>query len=328
KFHGISQFDVESGEKIKPGGHITYTDAFSNALIKLGKTDPRVVAITAAMAPGTGLDRFAREFPDRFFDVGIAEQHAVTFAGGLASQGFKPVVAIYSTFLQRAYDQIIHDICLQNLPVVFAVDRAGIVGEDGATHQGCFDISYLRNIPNIKIMAPKDENELGHMLKTALDLNCPAAVRYPRGSGVGIGVENPLESLELGKAEVLREGKDVLVICAGPVAYTALDAAAELEVKKVSACVVNSRFVKPLDEGLIPGLAEKLKRVVTIEENTLEGGFGSAVLELLERKGVKADVKRIAILDAFIEHGSQEQLRKDAGLTKGDIVRTILRMVK
>jgi len=320
KFHGIGRFNVENGEKVSGGGHISYTSAFSNALIKLGKEDRRIIGITAAMAPGTGLDKFAREFPDRFFDVGIAEQHAVTFASGLASQGFKPVVAIYSTFLQRAYDQIVHDVCLQELPVVFAVDRAGIVGEDGATHNGVFDLSFLRNIPNLTIMAPKDENELGHMLKTALDLNGPVAIRYPRGGGVGVEVKNPFEDLKIGRAEVLKEGKDVLVLGVGPLVYDALDAAKEL---KKSVCVVNCRFVKPLDEKKILELVKKIKKVVTVEENTIEGGFGSAVLELLERKGVKADVKRIGIPDRFIEHGDQEQLRKDIGLSKDNIMKAI-----
>ncbi len=321
KFHGIGRFNVENGKKEGGGGHISYTSAFSNALIKLGREDPRIVGITAAMAPGTGLDKFAREFPERFFDVGIAEQHAVTFASGLASQGFKPVVAIYSTFLQRAYDQIVHDVCLQELPVVFAVDRAGIVGEDGATHNGVFDISFLRNIPNLTIMAPKDENEVGHMLKSALDLHGPVALRYPRGSGVGIGVENPLENIEIGKSEIMKEGKDVLVLAVGPLVYDALEAAKEL--RKINVCVVNSRFVKPLDEKLIVDLAKRIKRIVTVEENTIEGGFGSSILELLERNGIKAQVKRIGIPDRFIEHGNQEQLRKDVGLSKGNIIKAI-----
>jgi len=322
KFHGISQFDIESGEKIKLGEHITYKDAFSNALIKLEKEDPRIIGITAAMASGTGLSKFAKEFPDRFFDVGIAEQHAVTFAAGLASQGFKPVVAIYSTFMQRAYDQIIHDVCLQGLPVVFAIDRAGLVGEDGATHHGPFDLSYLRNIPNLTVMAPKDENELGHMLKSALDLDSPVAIRYPRGGGIGVGVENPLKSLEIGKAEVLKEGKDVLVLGVGPIIYSALEAANELG-NKLSVCVVNARFVKPLDEKRIIELAKRIKKVATVEENTIKGGFGSAVLELLEKNNVKADVRRIGIPDRFVEHGSQEQLRKDVGLTKSNIIKVI-----
>jgi len=295
------------------------------------------------MASGTGLDKFAKEFPNRFFDVGIAEQHAVTFAGGLATNGFKPVVAIYSTFLQRAYDQIIHDICLQNLPVTFAIDRAGLVGEDGPTHHGTLDLSYLRTIPNLAIMAPKDENELGHMLKTAIDLNSPVALRYPRGEAVGAAVENPLETIQIPKAELLKQGKDILILAAGPIVYAALAAANELErlsfpkgktnlegrrklsdKKKLSCCVVNARFIKPLDEETILTLTKKIKKIITIEENTIEGGFGSAILELLEKNNIKADIKRIGIPDKFIEHGSQEQLKKDIGLTKANIIKQIL----
>jgi len=343
KFHGISRFNIENGEKIRSGKHMTYTDAFSNALIKLAKEDQKIIAITAAMASGTGLDKFAKEFPNRFFDVGIAEQHAVTFAGGLATNGFKPVVAIYSTFLQRAYDQIIHDICLQNLPVTFAIDRAGLVGEDGPTHHGTLDLSYLRTIPNLAIMAPKDENELGHMLKTAIDLNSPVALRYPRGEAVGAAVENPLETIQIPKAELLKQGKDILILAAGPIVYAALAAANELErlsfpkgktnlegrrklsdKKKLSCCVVNARFIKPLDEETILTLTKKIKKIITIEENTIEGGFGSAILELLEKNNIKADIKRIGIPDKFIEHGSQEQLKKDIGLTKANIIKQIL----
>ena len=325
KFHGIDQFNIENGKKLRSTLHITYTNAFSNALIKLAKEDPRIIGITAAMASGTGLDKFAREFPDRFFDVGIAEQHAVTFAAGLATQGFKPVIAVYSTFLQRAYDQIVHDICLQNLPVVFAIDRAGLVGEDGPTHHGPFDLSYLRNIPNIKIIAPKDENELGHMLRTALDLNSPVAIRYPRGSGVGIGIENPLETIEV-KSEILKPGKDVLILAVGPIVYEALEAAEDLEKKKISVCVVNARFIKPLDEKTIITLAKKIKKIITIEENTIEGGFGSAVLELLGRNNIKCNVKRIGIPDKFIEHGPIEILKQQIGLTKKNIIKTAMSM--
>jgi len=323
KFHGISQFNVENGEKITQGTHITYTDAFSNALIKLAKVNPKIIGITAAMAAGTGLDKFAREFPDRFFDVGIAEQHAVTFAAGLAKGGFKPVVAIYSTFLQRAYDQIIHDVCLQNLPVIFAIDRAGLVGEDGPTHHGTLDLSYLRTIPNLNIIAPKDENELGHMLRTAIDMEKPVAIRYPRGSGIGIGIENPLETIQIPKAEIMKQGKDILIIAIGPIVYQALQAAKDLEKKNLSVCVVNARSIKPLDEKTIINLAKKIKKIITIEENTTEGGFGSAILELLEKNNIKAKVKRIAIPDRFIEHGPQQQLRKDIGLTKNNIIKAI-----
>ncbi|HZX44064.1 MAG TPA: 1-deoxy-D-xylulose-5-phosphate synthase [Candidatus Nanoarchaeia archaeon] len=321
KFHGISKFNVANGQKVDAGGNITYTNAFSNALVKLARQDPKIIAVTAAMASGTGLDAFSKEFPERFFDVGIAEQHAVTFSAGLATQGFKPVVAIYSTFLQRAYDQIMHDVCLQGLPVIFAVDRAGLVGEDGATHQGCFDISYLRSIPNMVIMSPKDEDEIGHMLKTAVQLEKPVAIRYPRGAGQGIIVHNPYQVLEFGKAEVLREGDDVLILCAGPLCYDALKAADEN--RRVSCCVVNSRFLKPLDEELIVSLARRIGKVITIEENSIEGGFGSSVLELFEKNKVKADVKRIGIPDRFIEHGSQEELKREVGLTKKEIEKVI-----
>jgi len=328
RFHGVSQFNIENGEDIKCGSSLNYTDAFSSALLKLARENKRIVAITAAMATGTGLDKFAKEFPDRFFDVGIAEQHAVTFAGGLAIQGFKPVIAIYSTFLQRAYDQIIHDICLQNLPVIFAVDRAGLVGEDGPTHHGPFDISYLRHIPNMTLMIPKDENELGHMLKTALSINGPVAIRYPKGCGIGVEVKNPYQQLEMPKAEIIKEGKDILILAAGPVVYEALQAAAILEKQKISACVVNPRFVKPLDEKTILELVKKIKKVITIEENAIEAGFGSSILELLEKNNVKADVRRIGIPDYFIEHGPQELLRKQIGLTKENIVKKAREMIK
>ena len=327
KFHGISQFNVENGEKIKSSA-MTYTDAFSNALIDLAKEDKSIIAITAAMASGTGLDRFAREFPRRFFDVGIAEQHAVTFAAGLAANGFKPIVAIYSTFLQRAYDQIIHDVCLQKLPVVFAVDRGGLVGEDGATHHGCFDLSYLRHIPNMVVMSPKDENELGHMLKTAVDYNGPVAVRYPRGSIIGVKPDKRFKRLEIGKGEVLKRGSDAVIFGINKYVYEALKAAKELEKEGINVCVVNSRFIKPLDEELIINLAKKIKNVVTIEENALQGGFGSAVLELIEREGIKANVKRIGIPDKFIEHGPVEVLRQKVGLTKENIVKVVKELIK
>ena len=328
KFHGVGRFDIESGEGIVCDTNITYTSAFSNALVKLARENKKIVAITAAMATGTGLDKFKEEFSERFFDVGIAEQHAVTFAGGLATNGFKPVVAIYSTFLQRAYDQIIHDICLQNLPVIFAIDRAGLVGEDGATHHGPFDLSYLRSIPNITVMVPKDENEIGHMLKTALEIDAPVAIRYPKGCGKGVTIENPFKLIQIGEAEIIKEGRDVLVLAAGPLAYEALEAAKYLEKKGISICVVNSRFVKPLDEKTIVNLARKIKKVITVEENSIEGGFGSAVLELLEENGIKADVRRIGIPDRFIEHGSQEELRGEIGLSREGIIKVVKEMIK
>ena len=326
KFHGISPFNVKNGEKIKCANVISYTEAFSNILIKLASKDKKIVAITAAMATGTGLDKFAEKFPERFFDVGIAEQHAVTFAAGLASYGFRPVVAIYSTFLQRAYDQIIHDVCLQNLPVIFAIDRAGLVGEDGATHQGVFDMSFLRNVPNLVIMAPKDENELGRMLKTAIEYDRPIAIRYPRGCGEGRKIYEDPKPVKMGKAKILRKGKDIVVICIGPCVTTALEAAKEL--KKIDCCVINARFVKPLDNERILENVKRCKKVLTIEENSLKGGFGSAIVELLGENKVNATVERIGVPDRFIEHGAQNILRKDIGLDKESIKKKIWGMVK
>ncbi len=319
KFHGCAPFDVESGEN-KSLARTTYTCAFSRCLTKLAKEDGRIVAITAAMKSGTGLDDFAQLFPERFFDVGIAEQHAVTFAAGLAKNGYKPVCAIYSTFLQRAYDQIVHDVCLQNLPVVFAIDRAGLVGEDGPTHHGVFDFSYLRHIPNLTVMAPKDENELGKMMKTALDLDGPAAVRYPRGTGLGVAIENPYHPIEVGKAEVLQKGKDIAILAVGSCVEIASRAAEKLDAKKINATVVNARFVKPIDEKLILEIARKTGKIITVEENSLEGGFGSAVLELLEKNNVDAKVKRIGIPDKFVEHGATSILKQEIGLTEDNIV--------
>ncbi|MBW2980310.1 1-deoxy-D-xylulose-5-phosphate synthase [Candidatus Woesearchaeota archaeon] len=320
RFHGIAPFNIENGEK-KHKSSVTYTTAFSRCLTKLAKQDKRVVAITAAMKPGTGLDQFAGMFPDRLFDVGIAEQHAVTFAAGLAKNGYKPVCAIYSTFLQRAYDQIVHDVCLQNLPVVFAIDRAGLVGEDGPTHHGSFDLSYLRHIPNMTVMAPKDENELGHMLKTALEIDGPVAVRYPRGTGLGVAIQNPYHPIELGKAEVMQKGKDLAILAVGSCVDMANKAAEKLGKNKINATVVNVRFVKPLDEKLILNLAKKHRKLITIEENALDGGFGSGVLELLEQYNTKATVKRIGIPDKFVEHGSMSILREKIGLTEDNIVK-------
>ncbi len=327
RFHGVSPFNILNGRSTN-NRNKTYTDAFSNALIKLAREDSRIVAITAAMKEGTGLNKFSEEFPERFFDVGIAEQHAVTFAAGLASSGLKPVVAIYSTFLQRAYDQIFHDVCLQNLPVVFAIDRAGVVGEDGPTHHGVLDLSYLKTIPNIVIMAPKDENELGHMLKTAIEIKKPVAIRYPKEACVGVRIENPLKRIEIGKSEILKKGKDILILAIGPIVHKALQVAKELEKNKISVCVVNARFVKPLDESLIVNLAKKIKRIITIEENTLNGGFGSAVLEILQKNKIKAEVRRLGIPDRFIEHGSRDILLEKAGLTKKNMVKTIKTLLR
>ena len=281
-FHGLGKFDPDTGEPKKSVSEVpTYTQVFGDTLVRLARQDPKIVAITAAMPDGTGLVDFRQEFPTRFFDVGICEQHAVTFAGGLAVEGMRPVAVIYSTFLQRAYDQILHDVCIQKLPVVFALDRAGVVGEDGETHQGLFDLSYLRHLPNLVLMAPKDENELRDMLFTAVEHPGPVALRYPRGRGVGVAFSSTLSKVPIGKAEVLREGQDLLILALGASVYPALEAAKELEKQGFSATVVNARFVKPLDEPLILSLAAQHGRVLTVEENVVAGGFGSAVLELL-----------------------------------------------
>jgi len=326
-FHGIGPFECETGEPIKGSG-LTYSEAFGVALTELAENDDKVVAITAAMKEGTGLELFARKYPDRFYDVGIAEPHAVTFAAGLATQGIKPVVAIYSTFLQRAYDQILHDVCLQNLHVVFALDRAGIVGEDGPTHNGAFDVSYLRHIPNIIIMEPKDGIELKMMLKYALRYNGPVAIRYPRGkmpSGI-MNVSRIPEELSLfrcGEAEILREGKDLALIALGETVYRALSVAERLKKEGIDTMVINARFAKPLDRDLISTVATMVPRIITIEENALQGGFGSAVLEILnaiEMNNVK--IKRIGVPDGFIEHGQQSELRKKYGLDEEGIYMT------
>lgn len=316
-FHGIGSFDIATGKSVSKGkaSPPSYTQVFGKTLTKLAGEDPKVIGITAAMVQGTGLEQFSRSFPERFFDVGIAEQHAVTFAAGLAAEGFKPVVAVYSTFLQRAYDQIVHDVCLQNLPVVFAMDRAGLVGEDGPTHHGVFDLSFLRHIPNMVLMAPKDENEFQHMLYTALNHAGPIAIRYPRGVGVGVAMDKVFREIPMGSAEVLREGKDVTLMAVGPTVFAALEAADSLEKQGIQATVLNARFIKPLDSSLLLHWARKTKRVVTIEENALQGGFGSAVLELFEESGYfPKSFKRLGIPDKFIPHGDQCTLRKLCGI--------------
>jgi len=325
RFHGIGPFDIATGEPVpakRP--RRSYTEVFGQTVLELARENPAIVTITAAMMSGTGLDQFAREMPDRFYDVGIAEQHGVTFAAGLATEGFVPVVALYSTFLQRAYDQVLHDVCLQKLPVVFALDRGGIVGDDGPTHHGLFDYAYLRSIPNIVVMAPKDENELRHMLKTAVECGDPASIRYPRGGGVGAVLDERPETLEIGKAEVVREGADVAIIAIGSSVYPSLDAAEMLAGEKIEATVVNSRFVKPLDRDLLCGIASSCKRVVTVEEHVLMGGFGSAVLELFEEEGLSGvTVKRVGIGDTFVEHGTQAELRKKQGIDAQGIAQAV-----
>lgn len=303
-----------------------YQDVFGEYLTQLANDDDRIVAITAAMPDGTGLLPFAKAHPERFFDVGIAEQHAVTFAAGLATQGMRPVVAVYSTFLQRAYDQVIHDVCVQNLPVVFAIDRAGLVGDDGRTHHGVFDFSYLSCLPNMVIMAPKDESELRNMILTALEHDGPIAVRFPRGSGTG--VESSLKPVELpiGRGEIMRDGDDLTILAVGSRVIAAQNAADMLAERGISARIVNARFVKPLDEALILKCARETGRLITIEENVHHGGFGAAVLELLAREGVQVPVECLAIPDVFLDHASQESLRAKAGITAQDLVETALEL--
>jgi 1-deoxy-D-xylulose-5-phosphate synthase len=320
-FHGVGPFDVSTGTVIsgKTSGS-TYTGIFGETMLKLAAEDRDIVAITAAMPDGTGLTPFAKAFPDRFFDVGIAEQHALTFAAGLAAEGLRPVAAIYSTFAQRGYDQVFHDICLQKLPVTLALDRAGLVGDDGPTHHGVFDFSYLRHLPGMTIMAPKDENELQHMLKTAVYSDTPIAVRYPRGTGYGVMMDDSPRMLAIGRGELLEEGKDLVIVAIGTTVYPSLEAARLLRDKGIRATVINARFVKPLDRDLIIGEAMRAGNIVSVEENALHGGFGSAVLELLEKERISGiKVKRLGIPDRFIEHGSQTQLRKDLGLDASGI---------
>jgi len=315
KFHGVGAFDLSTGKAPAKAASLSYTEAFGRTLVASADEDPRIVAITAAMPDGTGLNYFAEAHPDRFFDVGIAEQHGVCFAAGLAASGFKPVVAIYSTFMQRAYDQVFHDVCLQNLPVVIAMDRAGLVGDDGPTHHGVFDFSFMRHLPGLTFMAPKDENELRHMLRTALDLNGPVALRYPRGAGYGVTLDDVIRALPIGKGELLCEGADLAIIAIGSTVMPAVKAAEQLAEQGISAAVVNARFIKPLDAELILGQARATGRIITVEENALQGGFGSAVLELLQDNGMsQTKVKRLGIPDQYIEQGSQAQLRKDAGI--------------
>lgn len=327
-FHGVGKFCVETGEVHKRASAPSYTSVFSNTLVALAETDGDIVGITAAMPEGTGLKKFGQRFPKQFFDVGIAEQHAVTLAAGLAAEGKKPVVALYSTFAQRAYDQLLHDVCLQNLPVVLAIDRAGLVGEDGPTHHGVFDFSYCRLIPNLVDMAPKDENELRHMLYSALSYACPVALRYPRGSGVGVAMDDTLERLPIGKGEVLREGKDVMMLAIGTMVHTAQLTAELLEQDGIDAGVINLRFAKPLDRELILTVAKKYPYLVTIEENALAGGVGSAILELLNDAGLY-DVKvlRLGIPDRFIEHGNRSLLLADLGLDEESITEQVKRFV-
>lgn len=315
-FHGVGPFEVETGKILKgKGGAASYTGVFGEAIRKIAAEDDRVLALTAAMPDGTGLTGFASDYPERFFDVGIAEQHGVTFAAGLAAEGYRPVFAVYSSFLQRAYDQIFHDVCLQNLPVTFAIDRAGVVGSDGPTHHGLFDLSYLRHLPNMVLMAPKDENELQHMLLTAIEHEGPVAVRYPRGNGYGVSLDQTFRSLPVGKGEVLREGRHGALLAVGSTVYQAREAAEALAAEGLDLAVVNARFVKPLDRDLILSLARTTGTLVTVEENAVQGGFGTAVLELLEEEGIEGvKVLRLGYPDRYVEQGEQHELRARYGL--------------
>jgi 1-deoxy-D-xylulose-5-phosphate synthase len=336
KWHGPGAFDYKSGTiKKNPNDPPTYTEVFANTLVSIAEQDTSVVGITAAMAEGTGLKKLHQRFPERYFDVGIAEQHAVTFAGGMAVAGLRPVVAIYSTFLQRAFDQIIHDICVQNLHVVFAMDRAGIVGEDGPTQHGVFDISFMRMIPNMKVMAPKDEEELRHMLYTAVYMDGPVCLRYPRGKALGVPLSNELHQLEVGKAELLSpqtleaaEKTECAILAYGSTVAAAKEAAKELAEEGIGVTVVNARWAKPLDEEMIMRLAKSVRRLVTVEDNVVAGGFGSAVLELLERRSLRGvDVRLIGLPDKFVEHGAPAILKELYGLSPSHIKDTVRSMV-
>ncbi len=326
RFHGLGPFDVQTGRSKKKSQVPSYSQVFGETVVNIVSKNPKVVGITAAMSIGTGLVQLADAFPDRFYDVGIAEGHAVTFAAGLAISGMRPIVAIYSTFLQRAYDMIVHDVAIQRLPVIFALDRAGIVGDDGPTHQGVFDLTYMRHVPNMVVMAPKDEDELQDMLWTAVAYEKgPISVRYPRGTAVGVPRKSEPEILPIGKAEVLRTGKDVAVVAIGSMVYPALDAADLLDQQGVSAEVVNARFAKPLDEELLLDLAERFKVIVTVEENALQGGFGSAVAEFYVDHGFTGlRLVRLGVPDVFVEQGERKLLLHKLGLDGEGIAKRTL----
>ena len=325
KFHGVGKFDKATGQVLKKKSPPSYTEIFSQAVIDCAERDEKIVAITAAMPTGTGLKKFAEKFPRRFFDVGIAEEHAVTLAAGMAAGGLKPVVAIYSTFLQRAYDQILHDVCLQNLPIVFCLDRAGLVGEDGATHHGAFDLAYLRTIPNMNILAPKDENELRQMIFAALNKNSPVAIRYPRGAGFGVKVDSEPKQISWGKAEVIEKNSsaDATIFAVGTMVKFSIEAAKILREKNISVNVINARFIKPFDAELIRKSARATKLLVTCEEGILNGGFGAAVAEFLADEKISTPLLRLGIKDEFIGQGTRAELLNICGLTAEKISQRI-----
>jgi len=331
-FHGKPSFHLATGEAKKKSSAPSYTGSFAKSLIQLATDDRRIVAITAAMPEGTGLNLFAKAFPERFYDVGICEQHAVTMAAGMAADGLRPFVAIYSTFLQRGFDQIVHDVALQNLPVVFCLDRAGLVGEDGPTHNGTFDIAYLKGIPNMILMAPKDENELHHMLATALKQDHPVAIRYPRGSAIGVPMDEKTKPLPIGKGELivgeLDKVWDAAIVAIGSMVYPALEAATQLGEKGIAVGVVNARFAKPIDRDLLVAIGHRCKKIVTVEEHVLSGGFGESVLTVIEEEKAAGTISTLAlrpmgIPDRFIEHGPQNRLRKELGLDAEGIYRFV-----
>lgn len=327
-FHACPPFVRETGAPAKKAARPSYTQIAVDTLVKLAREDKRILAITAAMCEGTGLNAFEKEFPGRIYDVGIAEQHAVTFAAGLAAQGMRPVVAMYATFLQRAYDQVVHDVATQNLPVTFCIDRGGLVAEDGTTHHGAFDYAYLRHVPNMVVMAPKDENELQHMLKTSLEYDGPASVRYPRGVSLGVQMDAAPKALPIGKGELLREGTDVAIVAIGVPVWQAVKAAEQLSQEGLSTAVINARFAKPLDHELIVGVAKRVRYVITVEEGCKMGGFGSAVLETLSDAGVTGvTTKILGLPDWYIEQGPQDLLRERYGLTTEGIYRSVKELV-
>lgn len=317
-YHGVGKFNSSQGIVPKQSSKLTYAEIFGNWLCDMAAQDTRLIGITPAMREGSGLVRFSKEYPDRYFDVGIAEQHAVTFAAGIACEGLKPIVAIYSTFLQRAYDQLIHDVAIQNLPVVFAIDRAGLVGADGPTHAGSFDLSYLRCIPNITVMAPADENECRQMLYTAFQLDGPTAVRYPRGTGPGVAIQQEMQAIPVGKGEIRRQGTRVALLAFGTMLAPCLAAGDELD-----ATVVNMRFIKPLDQELVSQLAAEYELLVTVEENTIMGGAGSAVLEYLVNQGNHINLLQLGLPDYFIDQGDSAQMLANCGLDKAGIVKSV-----
>jgi 1-deoxy-D-xylulose-5-phosphate synthase len=323
KFHGISPFDIETGETIEVKVKDTYTDVFGKVMCKVGEQNDKVVAITAAMKDGTGLVHFGRKYPDRFFDVGIAEEHAVTFAAGLAAAGLKPVFAVYSAFLQRGYDQIVHDVCMQNLPVVFAIDRAGLVGSDGETHQGAYDIAYLNHIPNMTLLSPKNKWELADMLRFAADHPGPIALRYPRGTAYD-GMKEYRTPIELGKSEVIYEGEDIAILSVGHMMEVAQDVYHKLKVQGYNCSLINARFVKPMDEAMLTKMAENHKLFVTIEDGIRAGGYGEKVETFVYRNELPVKVLVNAIPDQYVEQGSISQLRKEIGLDAESIVEKVI----